>query len=365
MKTATISAPFLLAFLVAGCGGEFTELGKDPGRGGNGASAGMTGNGATGGQGSGGAQGSGATGGSSATGGNGATGNSGATGGNGATGNSGATGGNGATGNSGATGGNGGTGDTGGACSTLAPCVTTELHTPKLCPNGSSVYPSYDCVSGQCTWVYDDCPSTQCTTDTDCPKSKALCQLCADGSNACPWAHCDAGQCTAGIDTCPATECKVDDDCPKSEAPCQLCSDGSSACPWAHCNAGQCTAGIDTCPAPTDPCAGKSCGDVCSTCTNGQGCLAVVMYCDASLSCQLSQPVCGKTACTSDNDCSSGTNICVDQIGGPGPAQGFECATRQPCGSADPCACILNEGTCTHVAVDGTPGYCQCDNGLE
>ncbi|HSU42132.1 MAG TPA: hypothetical protein VLJ38_21275 [Polyangiaceae bacterium] len=327
MKTATITAPFLLAFLVAGCGGDFTELGTQAGRGGNGATAGVGGNGATGGKGSGGTQGSGATG------------------------NTGALGGNGATGGS-------------AECTKDTDCPKS-LVACQLCADGSSACPWAHCDAGQCTAGIDTCPATECKVDDDCPKSKALCQLCADGSSACPWAHCDAGQCTAGIDTCPATECKVDGDCPKSQAPCQLCADGSSACPWAHCNAGQCTAGIDTCPAPTDPCAGKACGDVCTTCTNGQGCLTVVMYCDANLTCQVSQPVCAKTSCTADTDCAPDNNICVDQIGGPGPAQGFECATRQPCGSADPCACILNEGTCTHVTVDGTPGYCQCDNGLD
>jgi hypothetical protein len=103
-----------------------------------------------------------------------------------------------------------------------------------------------------------------------------------------------------------------------SKVGCELCADGSSACPWARCEAGQCTAGIDRCPASTDSRCSEPCAD-------------------------------GDT--------------CVYQVGGPGGAEGFHCATQLPCKSAALCACIVNEGTCTYVS--GTPSYCQCDNGLE
>jgi hypothetical protein len=53
---------------------------------------------------------------------------------------------------------------------------------------------------------------------------------------------------------------------------------------------------------------------------------------------------------------------CINQVGGPGPAPGYVCATQLPCGSSDPCACIQGQGTCTWVP--SSPGYCQCDNGL-
>jgi hypothetical protein len=248
----------------------------------------------------------------------------------------------------------------GGACKSSSDCLTTAIGVAMMCPDGSSVFPSYDCVNAQCTWVYPDCPTTQCKVDGDCPVSAVACQACPDGSKACPWSHCVSGQCTSGIDQCPTTQCKVDSDCPVSKVACQLCSDGTSACPYAHCVSGQCNSGIDTCPPATDPCAGKACGDTCQVCPSSGTCNGMQMYCDANLTCGVNQPVCGKVTCSVDSDCGSG-QICVDQIGGPGPAQGFECATQNPCGSALRCACIVGQGTCTQVS--GT-NQCQCDNGL-
>jgi len=350
MKTSTIGSSVALAFLMAACGGKFTELGQEGGRGGQAGTAGMAAASAQAGEDTGGSKGSGATGGSA----DGGTGNTSGTGGS-------ATGG---TANASGTGGSakGGTGNTSGT-------------------SGSA-----------------GTGGAMCQVDTDCPVSKAACQLCADGSSACPWARCEAGQCTNGIDTCPSTECKVDADCPISKAPCQLCDDGSSACPWAKCDAGTCTAGIDHCPAPADPCAGKSCGDTCTTCTGSEPCLAVIMFCDANLSCTATQPQCGGTMCTTDMDCATDVCVtcpnapstscapqacvqgqctanctspcgacaagttCVYQIGGPADPGGYRCAMQNPCGSALRCACIVGEGTCTDAGT--TPDYCQCDNGI-
>jgi hypothetical protein len=152
-------------------------------------------------------------------------------------------------------------------------------------------------------------------------------------------------------------ECKVDDDCPMSKAPCQLCSDGSSACPWAKCDEGVCTAGIDTCE-DVDPCAGKSCGDACTTCAPDLPCPPVVMFCDADLKCQLAEPLCdAKDPC---GGCEL-PNICVYQVGGPGPSR-YTCAEQLPCGAPGACACIVGQGQCGAELVDG---YCSCDNGLE
>ena len=305
MKTSTNGSLVALAFLMAACGGKFTELGQEGGRGGQAGTAGMAAASAQAGEDTGGSKGSGATGGSA----DGGTGNTSGTGGS-------ATGG---TANASGTGGSakGGTGNTSG-------------------------------TSGS------------------------------------------AG--TAGA------MCQVDTDCPVSKAACQLCDDGSSACPWAKCDGGTCTAGIDHCPAPADPCAGKSCGDTCTTCTGSEPCLAVIMFCDANLSCTATQPQCGGTMCTTDMDCATDVCVtcpnapstscapqacvqgqctanctspcgacaagttCVYQIGGPADPGGYRCAMQNPCGSALRCACIVGEGTCTDAGT--TPDYCQCDNGI-
>lgn len=58
------------------------------------------------------------------------------------------------------------------------------------------------------------------------------------------------------------------------------------------------------------------------------------------------------------------SQICVQQIGGPGPG-GFRCATQQPCGAPGACACIVGQGTCQPELMGRPPGYCICDNGLD
>jgi hypothetical protein len=60
--------------------------------------------------------------------------------------------------------------------------------------------------------------------------------------------------------------------------------------------------------------------------------------------------------------CAAGTT-CVYQSGGAGGPGGFHCATQDPCGSSNPCACIVGEGTCS-VIFDSAAGYCACDNGI-
>jgi hypothetical protein len=269
-----------------------------------------------------------------------------------------------------------------------------------------------------CQSTQPQCGGQTCSTDGDCPVSKIACKLCADGSSACPWAHCVAGQCQGGIDTCP-DECQADSDCATPSGVCTICpNDQTVVCPWAHCDAGQCTSGPGTCPNPIDrvtPCLNAKCGDACTTCNlaaaeGGAGCTMNILYCDQNLTCQFGMPQCGGAqACQMDSDCpavattacqqcedgsvacpwslcvngqcsggvdmcpptsaslcatscGSGT-VCVDQIGGPGPSAGFLCATQQPCGSSDRCACIVGQGTCSYV--DGSPGYCQCNNGLK
>jgi hypothetical protein len=62
--------------------------------------------------------------------------------------------------------------------------------------------------------------------------------------------------------------------------------------------------------------------------------------------------------------CDVPDQICVYQIGGPGPSH-FTCATQNPCGAAGACVCIVGQGTCQAKLMGDPPSYCTCDNGLE
>ena len=237
-----------------------------------------------------------------------------------------------------------------------------------------------------------------CETFEDCQLIGAPCSQCADGSFACPTAECIDSQCVTSFPTCTDVQCDDVSDCPVSLAPCTLCADGSSACPWADCVNGACVNGFDMCPG-TDPCAGKACGEACSLC-DGPDCESpstVLGYCDANLECQPNEPVCEANVCETEEDCPeadfcsqcpnsqacadracvdgqcqftcppvecddcTGDQVCIYQVGGPGPSR-YTCADQVVCGAPGACACILNQGTCQMDPVDG---YCQCDNGLE
>jgi hypothetical protein len=58
------------------------------------------------------------------------------------------------------------------------------------------------------------------------------------------------------------------------------------------------------------------------------------------------------------------TQICVQQLGGPGPG-GFRCAMQEACSAPGACACIVGQGTCQPQLMGSPPGYCVCDNGLD
>jgi len=75
------------------------------------------------------------------------------------------------------------------------------------------------------------------------------------------------------------------------------------------------------------------------------------------------EPALGGAATNGCGECSAG-QICVLQGGGPGPTH-FTCATRNPCGAAAACSCIVGQGTCQPNLMGTPPGYCLCDNGLE
>ena len=121
------------------------------------------------------------------------------------------------------------------------------------------------------------------------------------------------------------------------------------------------------------------------------------MYCDESLKCQLNMPMCSTGGCKDNSECITDVcgmcpgvmgcatqvckdgmctfscpvdacggcatgEICVHQTGGPPGGVHYVCATRNPCGAASACSCIVGQGTCSPAMVDG---YCECDNGLE
>jgi hypothetical protein len=68
--------------------------------------------------------------------------------------------------------------------------------------------------------------------------------------------------------------------------------------------------------------------------------------------------------CGGCNDAGPAPEICIYQVGGPGPG-GFACAEQNPCGAAGACACIVDQGPCNFMSEAGGPGYCLCDNGLD
>ena len=133
----------------------------------------------------------------------------------------------------------------------------------------------------------------------------------AGGSGNAPGAGGSAG--AVGL------PCTTDSECPQIKAPCKLCDDGSSACPWSRCENGICEAGIDQCPNP-NPCLGKKCGDICTTCPPGQTCPPIVEYCDAQQQCQRTEPSCGTTCSATGESCANGETCCA----------GLECCAGVP-----------------------------------
>ena len=148
---------------------------------------------------------------------------------------------------------------------------------------------------------YDPCSGKGCGE---------LCDPCAPGE-PCPLyfaAHaCDpAGQCvTAGTFACdppppPADPCagkRCGDDCiidPPCAPLCMMPSLLGKCDPLGACQPVAEVKCEPPPPPPIDPCAGKRCGEACSTCTPTAGmmCPAVMMYCDAVGQCGYAYPTC-------------------------------------------------------------------------
>jgi hypothetical protein len=173
--------------------------------------------------------------------------------------------------------------------------------------------------------------------------------------------------------------CNIDSECPRSLVACQLCDDGSTACPWARCESGMCTSGIDRCPNP-NPCAGKLCGEACSTCAPDQSCPPIVMYCDDQGKCQQNEPTCGKANCKTDTDCPQlelcapcADGSCADQVclngacqwscdsggsgGAGGAGGGATCGIESgSCANGETCCAGLE--CCAGVPVPAGNEYC-------
>lgn len=155
---------------------------------------------------------------------------------------------------------------------------------------------------------------------------------------------------TAGASAvlCTESECG-----PQLGRPNELCDDGSTAGPTGRClrgSDGTCGWEVLECPAPTGEGGAPNAGGTSSTggTPNSGG--------------SPSNGGAGGTHPDECGGCSDQDQICIYQVGGPGPSH-FTCATQLPCGAPGACACIQGQGTCDmNLAADG---YCHCDNGLE
>lgn len=142
-----------------------------------------------------------------------------------------------------------------------------------------------------------------CKTSSDCPPIAGVCMACADGTQTCTKVECLGGQCVGTIDPCKFTCAPVD---AKGEGMCKkllgFVWDGSSCTALSGCNCvgsgcgqllsqAECALAHKTCPKP-DPCAGKACGDTCTTCSPDAPCPPVVETCDGTGQCVVGTPVC-------------------------------------------------------------------------
>lgn len=155
---------------------------------------------------------------------------------------------------------------------------------------------------------------------------------------------------TAGASAvvCPESECG-----PQLGRPNELCEDGSTAGPTGRClrgSDGTCGWEVLECPTGIGGAGAPNAGGTSSAggTPNSGG-----------------SPNGGGAGGTRPDECSgcfANDQICIYQVGGPGPSH-FTCATQLPCGAAGACACIQGQGTCEmNLAADG---YCHCDNGLD
>lgn len=141
-----------------------------------------------------------------------------------------------------------------------------------------------------------------------------------------------------------AVECSPGECGPQLGLPNWVCEDGTTGGPTGRCvKAGDaCAWEVRDCPPGGEGGAGSQ---------GGQGNAA-------------GAPGGGGASSDPCGGCDAPQQICVYQLGGPGPSR-FTCATQNPCGAAGACACIVEQGTCENMLMGDPPNYCVCDNGLD
>jgi hypothetical protein len=104
--------------------------------------------------------------------------------------------------------------------------------------------------------------------------------------------------------------------------------------------------------------------------TCGDACVPVAIQCRTQCPCAAGTggtAGTGGSTGTSTDYCGgcAADQICVFQVGGPGPSH-YVCATNAACTLSGACACIVGQGTCAPVPTPAGVGLvCQCDNGLD
>jgi hypothetical protein len=265
----------------------------------------------------------------------------------------------------------------------------------QICVDGTYACPSAHCQNGQCSVDFPSCPAgptcagQACGSSCPCPSDAPCVESWCDGT----------GKCNSYFPVCEGPQCKQDTDCAVDD--CYPCADGSFACSVGHCYNGVCSYETSSCPSPgCDPqnaygtgvcdslvgfawngkqcaaigckcegtdcgslsptydacvaahsgctasnaCAGKQCGDYCSTCPPGEACPPVVQYCSATGYCTTESPQCGTGKCNTKADCpiDGGCQVCPDgsEICPQVDCIGNQCVySSQTCGTdPDPCS---------------------------
>jgi hypothetical protein len=148
------------------------------------------------------------------------------------------------------------------------PCVGKQCGEACFCkcPPQSTCdpVPTYCDSNGFCGAVFPSC-SAECLSAHDCANFDVACEVCPDGSLLCTSVECVRGTCVPVPGVCP--ECRQDADCPVPPLECSTCADGTMSCPTAECFQGACSVGWSGGCAGKTPCAELECGAPCDPCT--------------------------------------------------------------------------------------------------
>ena len=201
-------------------------------------------------------------------------------------------------------------------------CISANLCSLIECAEG------YSCDSDSGACVYDPCqnlecgePCDWCEPGTDCPTIAVMTFCQPDGSCGDEKPQCEEDLCADFI-----PPCEENADCPGNMV-CSFegCNSSAAFCDPATGNIGStpdCGGGV--CVEPYDPCAGKSCGDMCFPCDpNGsEDCAMEGMACNSDGQCvELGNP---------EEEC--GINLCENFI--PPCSQNADCPGSMKCSSA-------------------------------